>query len=262
MLFAAPVQFLFMIALPIVVGVWMRRRGFGTWRVFFAGAVAFIASQVVHIPMLIGLTALAKVHGFPHPSPAWKDAVNAVVLGLAAGACEEPARWLVLRFWVKDARGTKSALMLGAGHGGVESFILGLLAAVNFVAMLVMQKIGPGALGVPADQASKVAEAVAKYWSTPWYMALVGGFERAMAMTVHLAASVLVMRAIETRKARWLGLAILFHAAVDGVAVYAATTWGPMAAEASVVVFVLVAIAILFALRERPGRAVVAPVPY
>jgi uncharacterized membrane protein YhfC len=252
MLFAAPVQILFMVLGPLALGVWLRRRGFGEWKVFFVGAAAFVGSQVVHIPLLVGLTLLAKQSFFPHPPDAWKLPVNAVVLGLAAGACEEPARWLALHFWVKNGRGWKAALMLGAGHGGVESFLLGALAAVNFVAMLLMRTVDPARLGVPADKVATVHDAVAKYWSTPAYMALLGAAERAMAITIHLAASVLVMRAVTTRRRAWLFLAIGYHALVDGCAVYVSGRWGTVATEEVTLGWAALGILVIAIMRDRP----------
>jgi uncharacterized membrane protein YhfC len=250
---AVVVQFVFMAFAPLALGWFLVRRGYGPWKVFFVGALAFVASQVVHIPLLIGLTLLAKQPFFPHPPAEWKLTVNAVVLGLAAGACEEPARWIALRRFAKGARGFRAAVLFGAGHGGVESFIVGALSAVNFGAMILLRVVDPTRLGVKPEQLPKVQEAVTKFWDTAAWMPFVGAGERAMAITIHLAASVLVMRGIEANRARWLLLAILFHALVDGVAVYVASRFGVMATELATLGFAAVAVAILVLGRPRPA---------
>jgi uncharacterized membrane protein YhfC len=255
------VQVLFMVLAPLALGRFLVRRGLGTWRLFFTGALAFVASQVVHIPLLIGLTVLAKQPSFPHPPDAWKLVVNAVVLGLAAGACEEPARWIALERFAKNARGYRAALVFGAGHGGVESFLLGVLAAVNIGAMTFMRFFGAARLGVHAEQLDQVNDAVNKFWATPAYMPLVGAGERAMAMTIHLAASTLVMRGVVAGRPRWLALAILFHAVVDGVAVWVVGRYGALPTEALTLGFTALAVAILVLGRPRRPSSGATPAP-
>jgi uncharacterized membrane protein YhfC len=256
MLYASIVaQILFMVLAPIVLGRVLVRRGFGGWKLFFIGAAAFVASQIVHIPVLVGLTLMAKQPWFPHAPEAWKLPVNAVVLGLSAGLCEEPARWIALRRFARNARGWKAAILFGAGHGGVEAFLLGVLAAINASAMLVLRALGPERLGVSGDKLSVANEAIAKYWSMSPWMPLVGAGERVMAVTIHLAASVLVMRGVVSGRTRWLWLAVLFHTAVDAVAVYGMKRWGTLPVEALMLPFVALAVGIV-ALERRRERSV------
>ncbi len=245
------VEIAFVIAAPLGLAAWLRARGFGTWKLFLAGALSFVGSQIVHIPLLLGVTALGKLPGAPHPSEAWKLAVNAVILGLAAGACEEPARWLVLRHVVKTARGWKAAVMLGTGHGGAESVLVGVSVALSLVAMLLLRVLGPARLGVHANQLSVVDDVVRKFWSTAPAMPLVGAGERVLAFAIHLAASVLVMRGVVEGRARWLALAILFHAAVDAVAVYVQGRWGAMVVELVMVGFAALAAVVVRVSRDR-----------
>jgi uncharacterized membrane protein YhfC len=250
------VQVLFMVLAPIVLARVLIRRGFGGWKLFFTGAAAFVASQVVHIPLLVGLTAMAKLPWFPHPSEAWKLPVNAIVLGLAAGACEEPARWIALRRFAKNARGWKAAVLFGAGHGGVEAILLGVLAALNAIAMAVLRAMGPERLGLTGDKLSAANEAVANYWSMAPWIPLIGAGERVFAIMIHLAASTLVMRGVVSGRARWLWLAVLFHTAVDGVAMYAVKRWGMVPVEWLMLPFVAIAAGIVV-LERRRERAMV-----
>jgi uncharacterized membrane protein YhfC len=244
-------QVLFMMVAPIVFGRVLIRRGFGGWKLFLTGAATFVASQIVHIPLLVGMTAMAKQPWFPHPPEALTLPVNAIVLGLAAGVCEEPARWIALRRFAKDARGWKAAILFGAGHGGVEAFLLGVLAAINAIAMVVLRAMGPERLGVTGDKVSAVNDAVAKYWSMAPWMPLVGAGERIAAVMIHLAASVLVMRGVVSRRVVWLWLAILFHTVVDGVAVYGAKRWGMVPVEVLMIPFVAIAAGIVALERRR-----------
>lgn len=245
------VQILFMVLAPLAFGRALVRRGFGGWKLFFTGALAFVASQIVHIPLLVGLTVMGKQPWFPHPPDAWKLPVNALVAGFAAGVCEEPARWIALRRFAKNARGWKAGVLFGAGHGGIESILLGVVAALSAVAMVVLRAMGPEQLGVSGDKLVAVNQAVEKYWSMQPWLPLVGAAERAMAITIHVAASVLVMRGVMSGRTAWLWLAILFHTAVDGVAVYGAGRWGTTTVEVMMLPFVAIALGIVFLERRR-----------
>jgi len=260
---------LLMMVMPILLGVFLARRLSLRWGLFGVGAATFIASQVVHIPLNSGLTALFAGKILPAPPDAWKLPFNAVVLGLTAGLCEEIARYLVYRYWIKSARTWREALMFGAGHGGVEAIILGALVALTFVNLVFLRDVDVAALPVPADQQALAAKQIAEYWSAPWYATLLGAVERAFSLCFHLSAAVLVLQAFRRNNRLWLGAAILWHAAVDAVSVYAVGRLGVYWTEAIVGVFALASVGMILALKppdETLARAVtpapnVPPVP-
>ena len=59
--------------------------------------LAFVLSQVVHIPLNLGAAQLFSTGLLPAPAPAVKAWLLPLALGLSAGICEEPARWLLFR---------------------------------------------------------------------------------------------------------------------------------------------------------------------
>jgi uncharacterized membrane protein YhfC len=143
---------LLMIALPVALGVTIAKKTRAPWNLFFVGAVTFIGSQVVHLPLNAGLTQFFKWL-WPNAAPApWHIPFNAVVLGLTAGVCEETARYLGYRFLVPQARAYRDGLMLGAGHGGIEAMILGLLTGYTFIQMVSLERTGLDSLGLTATQ--------------------------------------------------------------------------------------------------------------
>jgi uncharacterized membrane protein YhfC len=247
---------LLMIALPVGLGFFLAWKFKLGWRLFWIGAAVFVLSQVGHIPFNTVVTLLFQRGLLPAPPPAWMMAFNAVFLGLSAGVFEEVARYLMYRYWTKDARWWGQALFLGTGHGGFEAIILGLLVLVNYVYLAAYGSAGAPGLS-PAE-----AAAVQQYWSIPWGMSLVGAVERLFTLPMHIACSVLVLQVFRRRQLRWLGLAILWHALVDGVgAVWIARTYGIWAGEAILGVFALLNLAIIFALRQPPPQPVEAPEP-
>lgn len=215
-----------MIAIPLALGAWIAHRYGQRWALFGMGAVSFLGAQVVHLPLLGALTYLLRSVDPPivrmHAS-----LINAVVLGLAAGVCEEVARYLVYRFLARDARSWASGLMLGAGHGGTEAILLGLWAGATVIHAAALPIAGP--------------------------TVMLGAIERVFALANHLALSLIVLQAFVRRAGVWLLAAIGWHAALDAVSVYGAHTMSPFALEAVIGIFAIAAVGVILAL--RPARA-------
>ncbi|HNT76577.1 MAG TPA: YhfC family glutamic-type intramembrane protease [Anaerolineae bacterium] len=238
-----------MIAIGVGWGLLLTRKfGLG-WRLYGIGALTFIASQVVHIPLNMLLTWLFKEGILPTPPEAWQLAFNCVVLGLSAGLCEEGARYLVYRWWAKNARSWRTGLLFGAGHGGVEALILGVMVLFGFFQMVAMKNIDLAAV-VPADQVTLAQQQIAAYWSANWYDTLLGAVERFFTVPLHLACAVLVLQTFTRRRWIWLPLAIGWHALADGVIVAIYTLHGAYIAEIAVAAFSLASVAIIWALRQ------------
>jgi uncharacterized membrane protein YhfC len=105
--------------------------------------------------------------------------------------------------------------------------------------------------GATPEKAAAAMDQIHKFWSSPLHLFPVGAFERCCAVTCHIAMAVLVMRAVARRSPVWLLLAILFHSALDGLAVYASKAWGIAAAEGVGFGFAVLAVLTLIALREK-----------
>jgi uncharacterized membrane protein YhfC len=242
---------LLMMALPVGLGIILARHyGLG-WRLFWIGAVTFVASQAVHIPLNIGLTRLAAGGYLSTPPAQWKLLTNAVILGLTAGLCEETARYLVYRWWIKPARTWREGLMFGAGHGGVEAIIFGALAGLAFVQLAALQNVDLNTLGLSAEQLAALQKQIAEYWSAPWYASLLGAVERAFALCFHLSAAIMVLQVFRRRNILWLAAAILWHTVTNAIAVYVSQTWGIYAAEAVIAGVAVMSLGLVFALRGR-----------
>jgi uncharacterized membrane protein YhfC len=255
-----PLNALLMIGMPIALGVWLARKTKAPWRLFGVGAVTFIGSQVVHIPLNYGLTALFKaIWPSAQPQP-WHIPFNAIILGLTAGLCEETARYIGYR-WLAKSRHWRDALMFGAGHGGTEAIILGLLVGVTFVNMVAARQMDLAASGLTGQTLALAQQQIAAYWSAPWYMALLGAVERLFALSVQVSLAVLVLQVFTRNDWRWLVVAIGYHLIVDAVAVVGVLSrWSPLMIEAVVAAFALVSLAITVGLRPR-GEPLVPPEP-
>ncbi len=243
-------NFLLMIAMPLVLGAWLARRPGLSWRLFGFGGLTFVLSQVVHIPLNVAITLAFRQNLLPSPPAAYQLVFNAVILGATAAFSEELARYGMLRLWLREERGWAKALMFGAGHGGVEAIILGILAGVSYVNLILLRE-NPALLNnLPAEQLALARSQVEAYWSAPWSMSLMGAIERLFALCLHLSLATLVMMTFLRRQQRWLWLAIAWHWLVDGIAVYALPTFGVLTTEAIVGGAAAVSLGIVFALRR------------
>jgi uncharacterized membrane protein YhfC len=241
---------LLMIGMPIALGVFLARRLGQPWRLFFIGAVTFVASQVVHIPMNIGLDRLFDSGLVPVPPEAYHLLFNVTLLGLTAGLCEETARYLVYRFWIKDARHWRQALMFGAGHGGIEAIITGALAGLGAINVVVLSQTDLSTLAVSPEQLAEIQQGMAVALSYPWFYPLLGATERLFAIIFHLSAAVLVLQAVRRRNLLWLVAAILWHTLLNALALYVLNVAGPYWSEASLAGMAILSLAIIFALRQ------------
>jgi uncharacterized membrane protein YhfC len=244
--------FLGMLILPIVFGIWLVRRYRLSWKLLLAGALTFIAAQVLHIPLVVWLTNAFADGTLPAIPPNWSLLFNAVVLGLLAGIFEETARWILFKYILKTARTWEHGLVVGAGHGGIEAVLLGLGTAVAFFNMLAFSQMGASAFAnLPAEQLELLAQQAAAFWSAPVYLVFLGLAERVFAVSLHLSLSVMVLYSIAARKPLWFWLAILWHALVDAVAVFFGPQFGPLAVEGIMALMAAISLWIMFSLRRH-----------
>ncbi|MEK7324363.1 MAG: YhfC family glutamic-type intramembrane protease [Chloroflexota bacterium] len=261
---------LLMVTLPIGLGLFLARRLNLRWGLFGVGAVTFVASQVVHLPLNAGLTWLFVKDILPSPPTEWQLLFNVTVLGLTAGLCEETARYAVYRWWIRSARTWREALMFGAGHGGIEAILLGALAGIAFVQLAALRDTDLTTLPLTAEQLAALQKQLTDYWAAPWYFGLLGAVERALALCLHLSLAVLVLQVFRRKQVWWLGAAILWHATVNAVALYVFKIWGAYWAEAVLAGLAAASLGIVFALRSpdeaplqesAPTAVAVAPAP-
>lgn len=248
-----------MILLPILLAFILTRRFKLPWKLVFAGAVTFIASQVLHIPLVYGLTAAFQTGLLPAIPEAWALIFNAVVLGLLAGIFEETARFILYKFVLKKASTWNEGVVVGVGHGGVEAVITGVLVAVTVVSMIVYKNVDPDTIpGMQPDQAALMRQQVTAFWSAPIYMAFMGLIERVFAVCLHLSLSVMVLYSIVAKKPFWFWAALLWHAVVDASAVFLVQKISTIGLEAVVGGMALVSLGLMFYLRAKLPRPEVA----
>ncbi len=238
-----------MIILPVVLAFYLSRKFNLSWKLVLAGALTFIASQVLHIPVVYGLTAFFRSSSAPIIPEAWRTLFNGVLLGLLAGIFEETARWILFKFSLRNAKTWAEGVLVGAGHGGVEAVLLGFLALTSVISMIAMRNADLSKLGIPAAQIELIKQQLAAFWSTPIYLAFLGLIERVSAVSLHLSLSVMVLYSVAYKKPVWFWIALLWHALVDGLTVYLLPLVGALGVEGVVGICAIVSLVILFRMK-------------
>lgn len=257
-------NWLLMIAMPILLGIYLTEKFHTGWRVWLIGAGTFVISQVFHIPFNTYLLnpILTKVQAALQELPALL--VVSILLGLSAGIFEETARYAMFRWWIPGNRTWRGAVLAGAGHGGIESIILGILVMLAFTNLMVYRNTDLSNLNLSLDQLATARAQVAAYWNAPWFATLLGALERAFTIPFHIAASVIVLQVFTRRPGHqrlgWLGLAIFYHTLMDASSVFVAQQWGGYVAEAVLGCFAILDIIIIFGLKQ-PEPEIALPGP-
>ena len=142
--------------------------------------------------------------------------------GLAAALFEETGRLIAMKFFMKESLNRQNSLMYGIGHGGIESI---LLVGMTYVGNLLSAfMINSGALQasvelVDAELQKTTFEQVKVLWELPSWQFYMAGVERLIAITLQIALSVLVYKAVSAKSRTFWFLAFGIHFAVDFLSV-------------------------------------------
>lgn len=245
------------VGLPFVLAFFIARKFKVSWKYFAFGALVFVLVQIPHTGLVFGLTLLANQL---IPSRALSNtvqvAINSVTLGLLAGIFEEFGRYFTFKYWLKDIRSFKQALMFGAGWGGIESIGVGIVVALSIASLFVTANLNPARLPGQAAKSLSiqqkrelkqgVKQAKEQIDKMRFYDPLVGLLERIFAIILHLSFTLIVLQAFVKNRFFYVWLAVIYHAFVDGLAV--ALARNVLVAESVVGIFALFSLVIIFLL--------------
>lgn len=237
------------IALPVVLLIVVHKKTKARMAMAVIGAATFflfamVLEQILHAVVL-------GVGGERITGNIW---IYGLYGGLAAGLFEEVGRFVAMRFAMKKQLDLPNALMYGVGHGGIEAILIVGLASVSNLVTSIMINAGTLEAGLGAlDQATKEATLtqLSALWTTPSYQFFLGGIERIVAVTLHIALSVLVFQAVKLGKKRYWFLAFAIHAGVDFATVIAANYLNLVLVEVMLAVLVAGVVALTISLCRK-----------
>jgi uncharacterized membrane protein YhfC len=205
--------------IPILLGLWLWTKLKTKWIYFLIGAALWFIAYLVRTP----INSYGTIWIYSNFSGAALVYLGIAFPSLTAGIFEESARWLAFRFMIKDHK-IENGLMYGAGHGGIEAI---LLVGVSVLSTAIYAYFYPQMLST--TQLASIA-------TTPEWVAFIGLWERLMAMTFHIAMSVLVLESFREKQIWYLGVAIGAHFFLNFAAIYA-IQWGILQSELVVTAF-------------------------
>lgn len=232
------------IVFPIVLLVYFKKRYQTSIKSFLVGSAvmllfAFVLEQIVHSIVLNSSVGIVMQENI------WLYGLYA---SLMAGLFEETGRFLAMRYVLKKEHGNAhNALMYGAGHGGLEMFVILSIGMINNLIYSVMINMGQSqTLLEPLDETTRATlqAALDALIQTPSWNFLLSPVERFAAIAAQIALSVIVWFAATNQKikGKLLILAILLHAILDAVAVLTAKNGVPVVIVEVIIWFMAIGI--------------------
>ena len=206
----------FILPLAFLVGYALRHKKQGIWSAWLLGALGFFVPQIlIRLPILSGLSQLSGFAAFAQTHPA----LYGFGLAFTAGLFELAGRYAVARCLKKNLT-CRRALAAGLGHGGIEAILItGLAYLSNVVFLVMLQTGGFDAALAQAGDASQLLAARDTLVNTHWALFLLAGFERLLAMTCHVAMSMMVCYGVHTNRVLpWTLACLALHTCMDSIA--------------------------------------------
>ena len=191
------------LGIPPVIGLIYAKKnpGCGIVSAWLLGAAGFFVTQmVIRVPIV---TALQMTPGFQNfiLNNAF---LYAFIMAFTAGLFELAGRFVVAKLMRKNLT-FRRGFAAGLGHGGIEAMLIAGMSYLNNILYIFM--INNGTFDGLVAQAAQTGVDVSSLWlikeqltQYPPAMFLLGVYERILAMTCHLAMSLLVCYGIHTGK--------------------------------------------------------------
>ncbi|WP_338752638.1 YhfC family glutamic-type intramembrane protease [Bacillus sp. FJAT-52991] len=158
---------------------------------YFLGVSAFIISQMLlRLPLLQWLSVNVMAYNMFQVTQPF---LFALVLGFSAGVFEEVARYIAMKYFMRNNQNWNDGIVFGMGHGGIE--------AVLFLGISVL--------------ASLFSPTMMLLHGTDYFM---GGIERVFAILLHVGLSILVLKGASSGQIKYLVYAIFIHGMIDSFA--------------------------------------------
>ena len=199
------------IALPIGLYLFWRKKYHLRIMPMLIGASLFFVSVMILEALLHSVVLAPDENGaialLQYP------ALYVIYAVLAAGIFEESARFLAFKVLKGRYSGLGTGLAYGIGHGGIEAV---LLVGVNMLVYIGISNIANSGNMEVLNSVPDMDQMLAVLSGTPDYMFLVGGFERVLAISAHIALSVIMWLSVNKDGKKWLyPAAIVLHAVLN-----------------------------------------------
>lgn len=185
------------LGLMFVVTLYMNRHFPGSFAILIAGGLGFFIVQIlIRMPIVQGLQTVIE-----------EPYVVLIMLASSAAFVETVARYLVVRFMLKDRLCWSGGIAAGIGHGFCEMLFLFVFAyAINIILHL-------GGGNIPLLETTVAI--------TPLYFYGLAFLERLFAICFHIAMSLMMVQGFMKNKKVLFSLIIfMLHFSLDGIVAY------------------------------------------
>lgn len=250
----------FVIVYPFILGIIARKRLGVGWKYFWFGALVFLVFQILtRVPLILVLTGTVL-------GPLLRTSIAftwawLVIEAVTAGLFEEIGRYVGYRLFMRREPKTWSkAVMYGLGHEGLESMVVvGGGHILTLLTIISLSAINVSSL--PVTQRQVILQQAAAINAQPIWLPLLAVWERCWSFPLQVALSVMVLQVFRRHQMRWLFLAILFHALIDFLTLalpqaFGQNTTSELLVEGMICIFGLIAVWLIWRLREPEDRAV------
>ena len=207
-------------AIPIALLLYLRIKKHADILPFFIGCAVMLVFALI-LESIVHNIVLNSASGQKIRDNIW---LYALYGGMMAGLFEETGRFIAFKTVLRKKNGNDAnALMYGAGHGGFEAMVLLGFSMISNIATATM--VNNGTLSavtgtLPEDALAQLQAIVDQLVTSSPYLYITGIIERIFAIIAQISLSVIVWFAAKNRKKIWFWpLAVLIHAAVDGIMV-------------------------------------------
>lgn len=232
-------QFAVVVALVVTSWLVVRRVTGVRWAPIWWGVLAWPLSQVARFAVVIPLSWSLNT-AFGGTSTTFL-VLNTLLYVLTSGIFEECTRYVVMRYWATNLRQHREGVAFGLGHGGIEAFLIIGFAVTNAMVLLsAPQLFREQVAATSPEQLADFEQQLQTIQTVTVGLASLGVYERIMAVGLHVALSVLVLRAVRSRRLSFLVLAVVIHCTVNGVVVGLSTAGiSPVVVELALTAMVL-----------------------
>jgi uncharacterized membrane protein YhfC len=240
-------------AVPISLGIFLVRKFDLEGRWWWIGAVVYAISQIIFVPLQnYGINPFLNRLSLSGKLPSLGVLIlGGLTLGLILSIIEELLRYGMLRWWAKDARSFKSALLLGTGQAGAGAIFLGFLVLYNFIYMAMIRRSDLSTLP-STDQLKFLQSQIAAFWSAPWYYTIREALGQIYLLPIQVCLAVMMLQVFIRKQSFWLFLAIGFHTLVETVRIITLNLSNENLAN--IVLFCFAVLSFLIILALRPAR--------
>ena len=203
------------IVLPVIAGIWLKKRLGVPWRVISYGALGYFLVQSLITLAFSGFNALVADNSLSLSGESLSTAqiLISIFFGALFGVL---VRWLGMKYLNENLDTLEAAYGIGLGYGAAESIMLvGLPLLTTFITMLSNMNVDPQTSTL--DPA--VIQQIEDLWQVSALIPLVGSLERVASLVMHITVTILILQVFTRGSKLWLLAAFGLELVVNGLIV-------------------------------------------